>query len=1128
MDGITASNNTGHPGLLLCQSGAITIKNSAFVNNNNLGIANFPSSSGIVPTANIVLSNVHASDNFRGMALYTKGKISLTDVHADDNEGYGANLDTCYEESGACTWFGSGVVTINDSTFDDNHASVSGLHVTARGAISITNVSANGTINSDGWDPNGATLYNMMSDLSSPVTITNSEFSFNDDRGLYVISSGAITLNKVKAINNQYGDGIRLDNVDGTAGITITGSAPYDNQFNVNGGDGAYLISHGSISIKYADACDNSANGMEIHNTNGVSSTVNVKNGLFLGNGIDPKFSGLVISSRGTISIYDVAAGDNAGHGATLDNALASKAVAVSSCIFNYNGSNGLYVLAKGTITLNDVYAGFDEETHMPSGNDMYGAELDNSSGNGGVVIKESYFGYSGTDLVAYDGLHVTSKGAISLTTVTTVTNYGYGTYLDNTGGTGGVSIIEGNFSYNHVGGLYVRSKGAITISQASAHNNLGVGCLGADLANDGSLAYPGVTITNSDFFNNYATGLSVHSRGNISLTNVASYDNNDAAGSYGADLWNTSGTGYVKILNRLSTDYDMQPGFNNNHDRGINIHTNGTVTLTNVNILNNQEDGIYIWLEENKGVTLKNCRVDGNVTSFGAAGILIDSLGPIVINGGHANENNAYGVYLLNSEAADATPEPITISNFTADENLGYGIYAESKGPISLTSVAVRRTTGASMSAISLDNHWLGSGISLSNVTSLENNGVGINLITNGAVTFKTGVVEDNTGNALQLNEGEIHLASAVILSNLYLQDNGGYGAEIYNSGAISLTNVHAVANLGGVGMILDNFACSSCPVSILYSGTGFNEFNYNVDIGLYIHTKGTIVMNKVNALGNQIYGALVQNAGAATPVNVTISNGLFSGNHDVGLLVQSKGVISVTGVEANGNLGLNYGADLNNTFDDTGTKGVNVTKSKFDWNTGTGLYITTNGAVVLNSVQVSNNSFRGVDIMNNDLFTKPVTILASYYANNFSSNGSNNLHIVTYGVVSITNAIADLSETGVGFYITSGSAVTLSKVTARFNATDGIYISTLGNITISGITSMFNQGIGGSFAGLYINTNGSAAAKVTIKNGVITSNADYGIELNLAPSGLYTLTSVFFYGNDTDHDGQPNLIIY
>ena len=67
-----------------------------------------------------------------------------------------------------------------------------------------------------------------------------------------------------------------------------------------------------------------------------------------------------------------------------------------------------------------------------------------------------------------------------------------------------------------------------------------------------------------------------------------------------------------------------------------------------------------------------------------------------------------------------------------------------------------------------------------------------------------------------------------------------------------------------------------------------------------------------------------------------------------------------------------------------------------------------------------------------------------------------------------------------------------------------------------------MFNGQGTGSFAGIYIITNEHPTAKVTFTNGLVSGNLDHGIRLDLGPSKLYTLTGVFFFGNNFDGLGS------
>jgi hypothetical protein len=336
---------------------------------------------------------------------------------------------------------------------------------------------------------------------------------------------------------------------------------------------------------------------------------------------------------------------------------------------------------------------------------------------------------------------------------------------------------------------------------------------------------------------------------------------------------------------------------------------------------------------------------------------------------------------------------------------------------------------------------------------------------------------------------------------------------------------------------MILDNTACGTatpCAVSVLTSGTGVNEFNQNDDgNGLQISTYGAVIVNNVHAEGNTGYGVGIQNnlADPLKPADVNVTGGVFNLNYGNGLNILSRGIINVTSIEASGNLDGWHGVYLSNTTDTTGLKGITVLKSKFNDNTVSGLYIRTYGAITLNTVEASENDAAGADINNNYGLGKPVTVLATYGANKFIHNFNDNIVIVSNGSVALTNVSGNSSIANDGIDIDNDSGtgtITLTNVTANLNSHNGFNLWTKGNVTIKGITAMFNTNTG-NYAGLYINTNEITTAKVTITTGLISSNTDHGILMNIAPNKLYTLSGVFYFGNDTDNDGIGyNLSVY
>ncbi len=201
LTGITTYGNTGgEPGLFIQQSGTLIIKNSVSAGNGGPGIANTTAFDD--PIANFTLQNVTASNNAVGIALTTKGNITLSGVHADGNGAYNAFFNTCQAAAGECTWLGSGKVTISNSSFNDGGEHPYSLYINARGAITLTNVSSSGATGAV-FDPKGAELHTEYSQLVSPIKITNGWFDGNDDIGLDVYSKGVVTLSKVSTSGNS-------------------------------------------------------------------------------------------------------------------------------------------------------------------------------------------------------------------------------------------------------------------------------------------------------------------------------------------------------------------------------------------------------------------------------------------------------------------------------------------------------------------------------------------------------------------------------------------------------------------------------------------------------------------------------------------------------------------------------------------------------------------------------------------------------------------------------------------------------------------------------------------------------------------------------------------------------------
>jgi hypothetical protein len=107
-------------------------------------------------------------------------------------------------------------------------------------------------------------------------------------------------------------------------------------------------------------------------------------------------------------------------------------------------------------------------------------------------------------------------------------------------------------------------------------------------------------------------------------------------------------------------------------------------------------------------------------------------------------------------------------------------------------------------------------------------------------------------------------------------------------------------------------------------------------------------------------------------------------------------------------------------------------------------------------------------------------------------------------------------------GMYLAWGNNLTINTATFMHNSWQGIYGSISGNLLINQALVMNNGTMGSDEDGILVASSGSSDAKIL--NSVVTGNWGSGIQLS--GFSTLTLTGTYYYGNDMDYDGQPNLI--
>ena len=563
-NGISVSNSwTGSKGNLTI-SGNSTSPNLLF-GNSNMGISG--SSNGTIS-----VKYVEAFENMSGGAYFTNTsaanakKLSVVDSSFNRNEGTGLDAYS----NGNITLQGveasDNSIFNGDLDFNDGYIGEVLSH-TYQVDEWTTNVPSTGVFT--------LTLESMFFDAYLEVFGPNGELLYSDDNsggGTDALISGSFTVS---------GDHIfRVTAMDGGGGY-------YELNLNSDTGRsqsyyrGVYASNSGgsgSVTVKYSPK---RKFGLVAWNNN---------------------YSGLNVSSTGALNISRVEVMYNGYAGLYADNDhINEKTAKLTSVTSVGSPSYGVYLDSAGHITLNKVFSDFNEYSS---------GYIFNSGSSVPRYIKISNSTFSGTLDQFNDGLVIFASGAVTLSGVTAENPYGgTGVYIDNTNYDGQKVTISGKgnvFSNNSQKGLHVLSKGDISVSNFTAENN---GDDGVYLYN----GYGGITaqvkVSASKGFNdlvyNGNNGLSVGTNGKITVNKV-----NASHNPFATFLGNGGSPSIVSVTVSNSI-------FNNGGDMGLDIFAHGKVTLNNVTAAYNGSNGLYL---DNSGapgedVIVKKSQFFGNAT---------------------------------------------------------------------------------------------------------------------------------------------------------------------------------------------------------------------------------------------------------------------------------------------------------------------------------------------------------------------------------------------------------------------------------------------------------------------------------------------------------------------------------
>ncbi len=332
-------------------------------------------------------------------------------------------------------------------------------------------------------------------------------------------------------------------------------------------------------------------------------------------------------------------------------------------------------------------------------------------------------------------------------------------------------------------------------------------------------------------------------------------------------------------------------------------------------------------------------------------------------------------------------TTGAITISNSSFDRNAGVTQY----GGLAITT---------------------GGSVTLQGIT-VSDNLYGLHVIHAGKVTIKNSVINGNTTAGVAglwlAGQTDEPLGGDILLDNVVVNDNP-YGVSIHTYGNITANKVVATGNTGFGGSFNTCGSSTSDCYPYYYGKVTINNSTFDDNGGpemLRIWSRGAVALTNVSASGNAIgAGALVHTQHSRLVTPVTITGGTFNDNATYGLEVLSKGTITLSKVNASGNLG-GYGANLNNLEGTAGVivKGTLIGDNAFDSNSNGGLYIRTNGAVTLSYLSASGNgASMGLDLDQTGEGVGAVTITKG----SFDNNGAQGMVVKSKGAIKLTTVSA------------------------------------------------------------------------------------------------------------------------
>ncbi|MDK2980176.1 MAG: hypothetical protein PWQ55_523 [Chloroflexota bacterium] len=1019
-----------------------------------------------------------------GIHIVSQKTVNISDFITVENYGYGVYIcgpGIYNQETGSYEVQRAGVVTIKSSQADNRNEASSnniGVHIYSAGTVTLSDLSTN-----------------------------------NNNRGVEIDTLGKITIKKVQANDTQDSDSIVLMNNSAPRSmpVSISDLEVYGTQNDW----GAALVvsSNGSITINGLTLEGNNCYGAKLQNDGDGKGNISLTDANISNN----NGTGILARSNGSILIRNIKANNNSQGGADLSNQETAKSAPISltDCEVSQNQSFGLQAGSKGLITLKNVSAYENNEIGIHVFNTGGGARA------GVTLINVNSENNNGS------GLTIETDGQVLITNISVSNNAMRNGWLGNDSDSG-FTLID---FFNH-------SHGLDRWNFAAAFDSTQTILLRADAAWPLNRAdfQPVIELHDASTDEMIPVTIDCESTpGECSFTFLPG----DFGYTETRDYYVLAGSASNEGFYRLSWNDDDPDTFErfyyasgtiitaggNVRINGVEGHTNsttglvvtttgkGSITLNNLNISKNGAEGAVLTcgqdpLDENNsgwGIGTISFSGENHINSNGWDGLVVNASGNLFIKNLDVNDNgqatNSAGI-LLNE---DHPAKIITINDLNVRNN-GYGARMRAAGNITLRNVDI--SNNSSGSGLFLDNCLKDSGvctgkgtISLTNVLANRNNGMGMELYSNGIITLKTVEGCENRQTGITISNQFEGTTANLILTSVNADNNSMTGIQAFTNGSLNIAKINANGNSMNwnkmsSGETVQNYlnpyqgsdywgfvaeAETTYTITLLADGTDsemnfLNIFSFDPMLKLYVMDEGDnlieitegLTINHVDDSSYEIEWTPGADAGGGywVEVNSTSNAGYYrlSINHDAS--EYTRYFVDGMTYKVGGNVVI------------SGT-------NHFNGNEQTGLTGTSGGTVALANIGANGNGCDGITIDNLN-GTGSVTISGT---NQVIGNGWDGLQLNTNGSVNVRNLTA-YNNLLSGLYVIAngnGANVNLSDLYLSYNNENGLKVDGNGTVSVNNLNAWSNLD-----TGAFIDTHGY---DLTVSNSSLFLNQNFGL---------------------------------